>query len=442
MARYAKDMEEIDDSTLVKWNGQIYGVWDSNEHHTVRLIPWDILISHDGDESLLEQSSVTVPIRQIQLLEPVEASQATVRALFRLDKMPWDLAQEGLFPFSSATHRYPFTEDDLLCLIDRLPMFKNGFLFEAWEKSFFTYPDGSAISHIEMPAKDQPGFTFAFLAERFFSMMDWFDPKEEDWKYILELRDCYLQSKGKSLSQMAIPEFFRSDMLRELEEFAKDHPVTEEIRSSYETLLKEELHSGESSSIKEYAYAYYGGNDIVPCDWRKAEQALLMLFDPETDPPAGDPSAANSLGYIYGSDRLGAPDWVKAFRCFRYGAAYGAIESTYKLSDLYRKGLGTEPDPQKAWTLVNGLYQRANKHRITGGKFADILLRMGYCYRDGIGVQANQDQALHFFLEAKRAIEARIKKCPEYGDHVVARNIDAAIESVRATPHNANGDKV
>ena len=86
MARYAKDMEEIDDSTLVKWNGQIYGVWDSNEHHTVRLIPWDILISHDGDESLLEQSSVTVPIRQIQLLEPVEASQATVRALFRLDK--------------------------------------------------------------------------------------------------------------------------------------------------------------------------------------------------------------------------------------------------------------------------------------------------------------------------------------------------------------------
>lgn len=441
MARYAKDMDEIDNSTLIKWNGQIYGVWDGNEHHTVRPIPWDILISHDGDESLLEQSSVTVPIKQIQLLEPVVASQDTVRALFRLDKMPWDLAQEGQFPFSSATHRYSFTEDDLLCLIDRLPMFRNRFLFKAWVKCFCAYSDESAISHIEMPAKDQAGFTLAFFAERFFNMLEWIDPEEEDWRYIYELRDCYLQSKRQPLSQMVIPEFLRSGMLWELEEFAKSHPVTKEIRSSYEHLLEEGLKSGESSKINEYAYAYYGGNDIVPCNWRKAEQALLMLFDPEATPPTGDPSAANSLGYIYGSDRLGAPDWGKAFRCFRYGAAHDAIESTYKLSDLYRKGLGTEPNPQKAWDLVNGLYQRANKHRITGGKFADILLRMGYCYRDGIGVQADQEQALHFFLEAKRAIEARIKKCPEYGDHTVARNIDAAIESVRTASGHKNSGK-
>jgi len=56
---------------------------------------------------------------------------------------------------------------------------------------------------------------------------------------------------------------------------------------------------------------------------------------------------------------------------------------------------------------------------------------MGYCYRDGVGVEPDRKKAMDFFQKAKKGIEARQKKCPEYGDDVVARNIQTAIESVQ-----------
>ena len=55
---------------------------------------------------------------------------------------------------------------------------------------------------------------------------------------------------------------------------------------------------------------------------------------------------------------------------------------------------------------------------------------MGYCCRDGVGVEPDRDKALDFFLKAKRGIEARKRNNPRFGDDVVERNILAAIESV------------
>ncbi len=217
-------------------------------------------------------------------------------------------------------------------------------------------------------------------------------------------------------------------MVVQLEDYCKKHPVTDEIRECYTRLLDDCLEEGDVST---YAYAYYGGNTIVQCDWKKAEQALLREFDPELDPPTGADWAANSLGYIYGSDRLGKPDYGKAFICFQYAANHGVTEATYKLSDLYRMGRGVRKDPEKAWEILSRLCQKTDRRHISGGKYADIMLRMGYCYRDGIGVAPDRVKAMKFFLDAKRGIEARMKRHPGYGDEVVARNIQAAIESVK-----------
>ncbi len=428
MPRYAKSIDDLEDGQLVLWDGKVYAVWDLTDRQKVKLVPYDTRIICEGYTETADQDAVIVPVRQIQIPNPVYAGQEIMRSFFRLDVMPWELLLQGKYPFSDENGKLSITEEDLLCLLDRLDMFQSTFLLEAWRKTFMACNDMRSHYRISVPKDDDPGFTFHFFADNVFDFINLFDPEEDDWTWLRKLKDCYLQSKGKPLSHMLLPDELKSPMAHSLEEYCRKHPVTDEIRKCYIRLLDECLEMGNSQIC---AYAYYGGNEIVGCDWHKAEQALLKEFDPDRDPPSGNEWAANSLGYIYGSDRLGKPDYQKAFICFLYAAGKGVTEATYKLSDLYRQGLGTRKDPEMAWTILNGLYRLTDKRRIAHGKYADIMLRMGYCYRDGIGVEPDPEKAMSFFLKAKRGIEERMKQHPQFGDETVARNIQKAIESIK-----------
>ena len=48
---------------------------------------------------------------------------------------------------------------------------------------------------------------------------------------------------------------------------------------------------------------------------------------------------------------------------------------------------------------------------------------MGYCYRDGVGVELDRERASDFFLKARKAIEARLSKDPEFGDIFAVRSL-------------------
>ncbi len=176
------------------------------------------------------------------------------------------------------------------------------------------------------------------------------------------------------------------------------------------------------------AYAYYGGNKIVPCDWKKSEQALLQLE------AMGDSRAANSLDYIYYSNRLGAPDYEKAFYFFSKAAEAGVTEAKYKLADLYRNGHGVTKNEEKAFRMLKAVYDEqlvVIQDRNFACHYADIALRMGYCYEDGAGVAQDYHKAREYFLRAKYAIEMRMLKHDCYGDSTVAHNIDAALNRIK-----------
>lgn len=423
------DYREIRTFALVRRECRIYGVWDDDwDERSARLLPLEAVIRYEGEEEAANKEAIAVPYRRIERIEPVEADTETVRALFRLDVMPWELAQQGGYPFSSATHRCAITDEDLLCLIDRLPRFRNDFLLEAWRSSF---QGVGTHDHLQFPPLTEDGLLLCLLADRFFYLMDCLDCyDEEDCRWILPLRDAYAQSRGKPIWEAEIPDDFKGDVLAVIERLAERGGIFEPLRAYYARVLEEQFLKGGFHEIYHYAYAYYGGNGIVPCDWRKAEQALLRLFNPDDDPLQGEDIAANSLGYIYYSDRLGKPDCEKAFRCFSYAAERGVTEAIYKLSDMYRKGDGTPQDKDKAWELLRKLWERTNKRNLSGGKYADIALRMGYCWRDGVGVSPDPGKALDFFMKAKKAITARLERHPGFGDETVASNIDKAIESV------------
>ena len=144
----------------------------------------------------------------------------------------------------------------------------------------------------------------------------------------------------------------------------------------------------------------------------------------------GNRPAQENLGYCYYYGRDGMPDYEKAFLCFTYAAENGVIEATYKLSDMYRKGHGTAQNYEKAWNLLSTLYEQSDKKHPAKKKLPDIALRMGYCYRDAVGVERDYNKAREFFLLAKRGIELRLKKHPGFGDQVVDANIKKALDDI------------
>jgi len=414
-------LSELEYADYVTVNGVVYFVNGTNDKNgTALLVPAALLDTNAADEMALMACAQEFQPRQINAIVPVKVEPAIVQSLFRLETTPWQLALEGKYPFSSATAKYSFTEEDMMCFLENLRKVDSDIIIDTWCSNFSSGFNDFA----RWPKMIEPGFTFSFFCGCVWRMMGWIESVEDEWDYIYDLRDCYLQSKNRPLSEMVIPDDYRGDMLSSIEQFAKKNPVTDKIKAFYISMM-DVAALDDLGELKRKAYAYYGGNGIVPCDWAKSAEALDELFY-----TTGDAHAANSLGYIYYSSRLGKPDYEKAFFYFTQAADCGIVEATYKLSDMYRHGHGTDHNPTKAWELLCSLYEKIDKKKKWKWKYPDICLRMGYCYRDGIGVDADKEKAYYYFTEAKIGIEERIEKDKGFGDEVVLKNILEALSTL------------
>lgn len=162
-------------------------------------------------------------------------------------------------------------------------------------------------------------------------------------------------------------------------------------------------------------------------DWKKSYDALKELA-------AGNPEDGrypNTLGYLcfYGR-HTGERDYEEARQWFEKGADLCVIESTYKLADMLMKGLGGDTDVRRAYRYYEFLYGFCKDQfegGIEEGKFADVALRMGRMYHEGIAVEKNDLEALGYLLEAQFALKRR-KPFREYGDGTVEKNILSLID--------------
>ena len=238
MPRYAETIDDCECFDLVIWKGTLYGVLYSDREFA-GLIPIDKLRTHQGDDQKLYGFAVRAPIREIQLPDPVKATPESVRSFFRLEAMPWDLIEKEQFPFDSSIRPLMLTEEDLLCLFDHIALFQNEFIRWHWGETFLDSDENARSMCIRLPVNDEPGFTFRFLANQFFEMIDYYDPEEDDIDSFSELRDCYLRSKGKPLTEMVLPDSCKANMAKSLLRYAKNHPVTDELRETYVRILDE-----------------------------------------------------------------------------------------------------------------------------------------------------------------------------------------------------------
>ena len=239
-------------------------------------------------------------------------------------------------------------------------------------------------------------------------------------------RDCGKPAIERELTTRQKERFIEHWDNQRVEAFGT--PEVEELYVKYVTELAAE---GSPRGLEELAYATYGkGNAGFDEDWETSRDCLLRLE--KVSPKA---SYANTLGYIYYYGRCndGEPQYDEAFKWFAVGAAGGIYESRYKLSDMFREGNGCVKDTEIAAHIVWDLYNdnlEYFRHGIANTKFADIALRMGHLYRDGIDCVENPRQAYSHYLMAKTAIRMRRMAGDWYGDASVEHKIDEAIASV------------
>ena len=367
-------------------------------------------------------------IKNVKKLPEVIVNKNIVKSFFRLESDIWQLAEDNSFPFYSNSEVYEFSDNDLEAFCNNVKKVES-YVFKAWERAF-GYNYKLAVPYIK---KENSIFNLKYLWEIFNKIFFYFDFEEDDLNVFSEYFKAYKANKGKKLTEIDVPNDLKYEFIELFEKKSRNEGVSKEEKNAYVVFLDDLCDANHYSAVKTKSYAYYTGNKIVSTDWKKSEEALLKLYK------FGEMKAANSLGYIYYSKRLGQPDYDKAFFFFSKAAEDGIIEATYKLSDMYRKGHGTAKNIKKAWSLLGKVYREELekiKGRIFDCKYADIALRMGYFYEEGLLQKQDYHRALEYFLRAKFALEMRQMRYSSFGDSKVLKKINEAIERVSSKNNN------
>ena len=218
-------------------------------------------------------------------------------------------------------------------------------------------------------------------------------------------------------------------LLWNLAEFvSKDGSLPKELAEFYLESLTKLAQEGDYRSVRMAGYEFYEGTNGFGVNPHRALELLTKAYEMEEDP-----EIARTLGYIYyyGMASDGVPQGDKAFQYFSIGHnAGGYYEATYKLADCYIKGYGTPICHEAAFRLVSGIYDQTLSHYLSGGdfsKFADVALRLGSYYRNGVFVKKNLEKSYAYYLEARAAIRSRLAVGEYIGDRGVAARIASAI---------------
>ena len=209
---------------------------------------------------------------------------------------------------------------------------------------------------------------------------------------------------------------------------SKDGNLPEELAEFYSENLVRLAQEGDYRSVRMAGYEFYEGTNGFEANPHRALELLTKAYEMEEDP-----EIARTLGYIYyyGRTSGGVPQGDKAFQYFSIGHnAGGYYEATYKLADCYIKGYGTPICHEAAFRLVSAIYGETLSHYLSGEdftKFADVALRLGSYYRDGVFVKKNPQEAYAYYLAARAAIRSRLAAGEYIGDRGVATGIASAI---------------
>ena len=264
-----------------------------------------------------------------------------------------------------------------------------------------------------------------------------YSTKEIDICAIIDSIEEYQKNRNLPVFERQYPEDVKINLLRRLDDNDSLNAVDETTVKLYKEFAQELCKKGNRDGLLAVGYGCYGGNRAFPCDWKKAEECMLKLFETVDEMPARA-YYANTLGYIYyyGRCNNGIPEYEKAYKYFSYAAFNRLIEAEYKIADMYQNGYGVQKCLNTAKDIVKCLYNTLLykiKDGRVGSDFADVALRMSrFCAGDCFDENWDYYALLKYCYQAEFAIRLRRKEFNYYGDDAVQKNIFAALESAKS----------
>ena len=158
-------------------------------------------------------------------------------------------------------------------------------------------------------------------------------------------------------------------------------------------LYKEAASEGDSDALLDLGALYYDGRGCEQ-DFTKA------IFYYDAAAKLGNLQARENLGYCYYYGRNAPPDYEKAFRYFASAAFEGHLISLYKIGDMYLNGYYVEKDPGEAFRIYDRCIQTMTDEAAPYAA-GPVFLRLGNCFLDGTGVEANAKNALICYQKAE-----------------------------------------
>ena len=259
-----------------------------------------------------------------------------------------------------------------------------------------------------------------------------------DINLLLDEISMFEEDNDSPALERSFSERMREKFIMQLDNNVLLEDSDEDTKKLWRKFTDELTDMGNFNAMRIKAYACYGGNSVYECDWHESARLLEILW---RDHSFGQ--AANTLGYIYYYGRLdpqGKPNYERAFYYFSIGSTYGIVESKYKLADMFVNGYYVARNDKLARDIIGDLYHET-KYRFENGDFgcdfADLAYRMGKLFRDASGYEldpSSRKGALEvskiYLLQAKFAIENRMKHDYAYGDDKVKSNIESLLEEV------------
>ncbi len=416
--------------------------WKSGSH-----IYYGDVLSVLGDSALIEMmcddhwgEERTVSVSRLKSEPPVPLSRDDLRRFSRFEITYTELMQGRTFASIEICDPYQITPEDLMTAVENYHTkgisekeFGNEYFWPLWDDIY----NGIGIeSALNCP---DDGYEKNGLPDRYSVFSNAWDVFIRFFEYgyedvsldeVIEEVQIWLDNRDKPLVEREFSREQKWDILRWWDDIkleSADAETKEVFRKTLDSLCAE----NDIGALKRKAYACYGkGNAVYGQDWQASQDCLLKLM--ELYP---DPQTANTLGYMYYYGRCtdGVPEYDKAFYYFSIGAAGWFYESRYKLADMYKHGYGVAKNPKVVWAIIWELYEE-QVEKICKGEFqcnfADVALRAGNIWKEGINCYPVMDNALYYYLQAQYAIRMRMMAADNYGDQSVAAGIENAIAEI------------
>ena len=216
----------------------------------------------------------TIPLSETEKIPPIQADHDTVQAFFRLDTTVLKLMQEGKFPFAENSAQIIPSADEIIDAVGRL-LNADRLTFSQWCEQFLHNCHLIPIQQVEERAR----LLLSLLAEHTGYMPS-----------LSTLYQQFTENAHRPLRDWVIDSLTEENLLLTAEEMAAEKAVSDDLRALYMRVLDNENNDNERNRAYRRGFAYYGGNQVVACDWHKAEKALLKAyainsFDEKAPPP-------------------------------------------------------------------------------------------------------------------------------------------------------------